>query len=183
MPVIGSSHICIYYMKYVTSRQFVCWLIYCNMNVIIIIIMCHFRQRESNRGIWLVVFVLHNLRDSCLAYVECRSNYRLLCCLYGVGCNDFDIHYKGHWRVWALKIETFLKWQRQNKLKPPLIHECTYSATCTANWHKRLPFQFQSADTHTKLDNDTHGVLFGTTILGLVLYLHEGSNSVSLKEF
>ncbi len=33
------------------------------------------------------------------------------CSLYGVGRNDFDagnIHYKGHWKGWALKIETFL---------------------------------------------------------------------------
>jgi hypothetical protein len=31
--------------------------------------------------------------------------------LHGAGRNDFDadkIHYKGHWMVWALKIDTFL---------------------------------------------------------------------------
>ncbi len=31
-------------------------------------------------------------------------------CLYGAGRNDFDagnIHYKGHWKGWALKIDTF----------------------------------------------------------------------------
>ncbi len=30
--------------------------------------------------------------------------------LYGGGHNDFDagnIHYKGHWKVWSLKIKTF----------------------------------------------------------------------------
>jgi hypothetical protein len=33
------------------------------------------------------------------------------CCLYGAGRNDFDagnIHYKGHWKEWALKFGTFL---------------------------------------------------------------------------
>jgi hypothetical protein len=34
----------------------------------------------------------------------------LLIILYSAGRNDFDagsIHYKGHWKGWALKIETF----------------------------------------------------------------------------
>jgi hypothetical protein len=33
------------------------------------------------------------------------------CCLFGAVRKDFDagnIHYKGHWKGWALKIETFL---------------------------------------------------------------------------
>jgi hypothetical protein len=33
------------------------------------------------------------------------------CCLYEAGRNDFEvdyIHFEGHWKGWALKIETFL---------------------------------------------------------------------------
>jgi hypothetical protein len=35
----------------------------------------------------------------------------MYCCLYGAGQNDFDvgyIHFEGHLKGWALKIETFL---------------------------------------------------------------------------
>ncbi len=39
------------------------------------------------------------------------TNNLCTCCLYGAGRNDFDvgyIHFEGHWKGWALKIETFL---------------------------------------------------------------------------
>ncbi len=43
------------------------------------------------------------------------------CCLYGAGRHDFyagNIHFKGHWKRWALKIETFwaLKWQQAKRV-------------------------------------------------------------------
>ncbi len=40
-----------------------------------------------------------------------KINYKCTCCLYGAGRNNFDagnIHFEGHWKGWALKIETFL---------------------------------------------------------------------------
>ncbi len=42
-------------------------------------------------------------------YVLCDSNY---CCLYGEVRNGFEtcnIHYEGHWKGWALEIETWAK--------------------------------------------------------------------------
>ncbi len=44
-------------------------------------------------------------------YTNKNSGTIYTCCLYGAVCNDFEagnIHYKGHWKGWALEIETFL---------------------------------------------------------------------------
>jgi hypothetical protein len=44
-----------------------------------------------------------------LSFSKERFNYEFTFCLYGAGPNDFDasIHFEGHWKGWALKIEIF----------------------------------------------------------------------------
>jgi hypothetical protein len=43
--------------------------------------------------------------------VEGRYGNMGICYLYGSVCNGFEagkIHYEGHWKGWALEVETFL---------------------------------------------------------------------------
>jgi hypothetical protein len=45
---------------------------------------------------------------NCSYYLYIHYDYLCTCCLYGVGCNNFDavnIHYKGHWKRRARKIQ------------------------------------------------------------------------------
>jgi hypothetical protein len=72
----------------------------------------------------------------------------LTCCLYGAGRNDFDvgyIHFEGHWKGWALKIETFLSPEMATSEAYIEINSDMKSTLDRPPVHKNLIFFFISA--------------------------------------